>query len=297
MQGNKTKNEIYAIPSYEPMKSYMPKIKAKLGADSMSYLTALLQTKVLGLVDNLGGIEITTDDGGLYNRTVGESSRKVWYNKTFGRLYISHFKTNKSMLGMAPHDFALKDIPELKNAIDLTLRPAYPKEDRTNLIDIGVDKDELPAQVGPAISQAFKFAGLVYDYVNKGKLTPTSPGPNTICHAQFIWKHRDFHRKNPSLTAAPVNDRITCLVNHGLEINQGYTSAMHSTTVMTPSRARAERRCPLSPNMMRRDLAGARKSQRRSPQRGSPPRKSFHLRPRRSRHMWRPRPIMFFPRL
>ncbi len=42
VQGNKTKNALHAIPSYELIKSYLPKIKDKLGADSLSYLAALL---------------------------------------------------------------------------------------------------------------------------------------------------------------------------------------------------------------------------------------------------------------
>jgi hypothetical protein len=221
VQGNKTKNELHAIPSYELIKSYLPKIKAKLGAGSMSYLAALLQTKLLGLRDNLGGIEIRTDDGGLYDRTVGESSRRDWYNKNSGRLYISHFKTNKSRLG-TPYDFALKDIPELKNAIDHTLRPDHPQADRKYLVGVGVNKDGLPASVGEKIIQAFRQAGLVYNSVNKGKLKPTSPGPNTIRHAQIVWKHRDLQRKNPSLTAAQVSDRISGFFNHGSDINQGY---------------------------------------------------------------------------
>jgi hypothetical protein len=125
VQGNKTNNDIQAIPAYDLIKFYLPKIKDKLGADSMSYLTVFLQTKLLGLRDNLSGVEIRADDGGLYDRTIGESSRKEWYNKASGRLYISHFKTNKSRLGTT-YDFALKDIPELKKAIDHTLRPAHP---------------------------------------------------------------------------------------------------------------------------------------------------------------------------
>ncbi len=40
-QGNKTKNDLQAIPLYELIKSYLPKIKAKLGADSLAYLAAL----------------------------------------------------------------------------------------------------------------------------------------------------------------------------------------------------------------------------------------------------------------
>jgi len=104
VQGNKTKNDLQAIPTYELIKSHLPKIKAKIGPDSLAYLTALLETKLLGLRDNLGGIEIRMEYGGLYDRTIGESSRKDWYNKNSGRLYISHFKTNKSRMG-TPYDF------------------------------------------------------------------------------------------------------------------------------------------------------------------------------------------------
>jgi len=71
VQGNKTKNELHAIPSYELIKSYLPKIKDKLGADSLSYLAALLQTKILSLRNNFGGVLIRIDDGRIYDRTVG----------------------------------------------------------------------------------------------------------------------------------------------------------------------------------------------------------------------------------
>ena len=123
------KNDMQAIPAYELIKSYLPNIKEKLGADSLSFLVALLQTKMLGLRDNLGGVEIRADDRGLYDRAKGEDSRRDWYNKTSGLLYLSHFKTNTRRLG-TPYDFALKDIPELKNAIDHTLRPAHPQANR-----------------------------------------------------------------------------------------------------------------------------------------------------------------------
>jgi len=129
VQGNKTKNELHAIPTYELIKSCLPKIKDKLGADSLSYLAAMFKTKILGLRNNLGGVLIRTDDGQIYDRAVGESSREDWYNRRTGRLYISHFKTIKSRLG-TPYDFDLKNLPELKNVIDLTLRPDHPQADR-----------------------------------------------------------------------------------------------------------------------------------------------------------------------
>jgi hypothetical protein len=202
-----TRSTTMTILRSKLIKFYLPKIKAKLGAGSMSYLAALLNTKLLGLRDNLGGIEIRTDDGGLYDKTIGESLRRDWYNKNSGRLYILHFKTNKSMLGF-PYDFALKDIPELKNAIDLALRTDHPKADFKYIIGIKVGKDGLPSHAGPNNVRAFKSAGLVCSYVNKGKFKPTSPGPNSIRHAQMVWKHRDLQRKNPSLISYPHNPTL-----------------------------------------------------------------------------------------
>jgi len=196
-----------AIPAYEPIKAYLQKMKEKLGADSLSYLAAFLKPNRLGLRDNLGKVEIRTDDGGLYGKTIAKSSRKDWYSKTSGRLYISHFKTSKSRLG-TPYEFALKDIPELKNAIDHMLRPAYPQVDRKYLGGVGINKDGLPASVGDKISQAFKSAGLIFNAVNKGNLIPTSAGPNIIRHAQIVWKQKDLQRKNSSLAATQASDRI-----------------------------------------------------------------------------------------
>ena len=189
-----------------------------MGADSLSYLAALLQTKIPGLRNNLGGILIKTDDGRIYDRTVGESSREDWYNRRTGRLYIAHFKTNKGRLG-TPYDFDLKNIPELKNTIDHTLRPDHPQADCKCLVGVGVNMDGLPASAREKIIQAFKSAGLVYNSVNKGKLKPTSPGQNTIRYAQIVWKHRDLQRKNPSLTAAQISDRIAGFFNHGNDVN------------------------------------------------------------------------------
>ena len=76
----------------------------KLGSDSVSYLAAVLHTKLLGLRNNYGGTQIWTDDGGLYAITIGESSRRDWYNRRTGRLYIKNFKTYKSRMG-TPYDF------------------------------------------------------------------------------------------------------------------------------------------------------------------------------------------------
>ncbi len=72
------------------------------------------------------------------------------------------------------------------------------------------------------IIQAFKSAGLVYNSGKQGKLKATSPGPNTICHARIVWKHRDLQHKNPTLTASQISDRITGFFNHGSDVNAGY---------------------------------------------------------------------------
>jgi len=56
---------------------YLPKIKEKLGV-STKYLAAFLQAKLLGLRDNLGGIEIRESDGKMYDSSIGDSSRADW---------------------------------------------------------------------------------------------------------------------------------------------------------------------------------------------------------------------------
>ncbi len=136
-------------------------------------------------------------------------------------MYIGYFKTNKSRMG-TPYDFQLKDIPELKNAIDHTLRPDHPQADRKYLVGVGVKKDGLPGFVGEKINAAFQSAGLVCNQIHQCELKATSPGPNVIRHAQIVWKQRDLQRKNPSLTASQISDRIAGFFNHGNDINQGY---------------------------------------------------------------------------
>ncbi len=51
---------------------YLPKIKEKLGV-STKYLATFLQVKLLGLRDNLGGIEIRESDGKVYDPSIGDS--------------------------------------------------------------------------------------------------------------------------------------------------------------------------------------------------------------------------------
>ena len=57
---------MHAIPSYELLLKYLPKVKAELGVTTQ-YLAAFLQVKLMGLLDNLGGIEIRETDGKIYD--------------------------------------------------------------------------------------------------------------------------------------------------------------------------------------------------------------------------------------
>jgi hypothetical protein len=75
-----------AIPAYELIKAYLPKIKEKLGADSLSYLAAFLQTKLLGLQDNLGGLRSgrmtethTTEQSDNHRARTGTTRRRGGY--------------------------------------------------------------------------------------------------------------------------------------------------------------------------------------------------------------------------
>jgi hypothetical protein len=68
----------------------------------------------------LGGVEIRETNVDFYDPSVGDSSRRDWYIKTTGQLYISHFKTQGSNAGR-PYDFLLKD--DVRRTVDDTLAP------------------------------------------------------------------------------------------------------------------------------------------------------------------------------
>ncbi len=80
---NKIKSDLHAFSSYPLLVEFLPKIKRKFGTGT-AYLAALLQTCLLGLRDNLGGVVIRDDDGPLYSPTQGDSSRFDWFNKKPG---------------------------------------------------------------------------------------------------------------------------------------------------------------------------------------------------------------------
>ena len=220
VQANKPKNPLHAVPSLQMLERYLPKIKEKQGP-STTWLAALLQVKLIGIRDNLGGIFVRTTDGRRFDPAVGDSSREDWYNRSTGRLYISHFKTGKSRFG-TPYEFDVDRAPEVKRAIEETLAEDHPEAKREFLVGIGLKKDGLPAPAGAKVKKAFQSAGLVFTRMNKGKPIKTSPGPLDIRHAQVTDRHREMSRQNPRLTATQISERIAGEFNHASDVNIGY---------------------------------------------------------------------------
>ncbi len=123
--------------------------------------------------------------GGFYDPTIGDGSRRDWYNRNTVQLYISHFKKQGSTVGR-PYDFMIKR--DVRKAVDDTLAPGAPKANRKYLVDVGVggpitDKAGLPLPFGTEIRDAFKKFGFIYMTGKKGSLQPWSPGPLDIRHA------------------------------------------------------------------------------------------------------------------
>ena len=122
---------MHAIPSYELLLKYLTKVKAEVGVTTQ-YLATFLQVKLMGLRDNLGGIKIRETDGKIYDPSLGDSSRADWYNRNTGMLYIAHFKTSGATIGR-PYDFQLKDMPEVKAAVDKLWPRVTPKQSENGL--------------------------------------------------------------------------------------------------------------------------------------------------------------------
>ena len=102
-QASKPMNELHAVPSYEMFLRYLPKIKTKFGVTT-KYLAAFLQVRLLGMRDDLGGIEICDSNGEIYDPSIGDGSRADWHNLKSGGLHIAHFKTSGMNIGK-PYDF------------------------------------------------------------------------------------------------------------------------------------------------------------------------------------------------
>jgi hypothetical protein len=177
---NRTKNALNAIPSFSLLTSFLPKIKEKLGTGSTTYLACVLQVRLWGLCDILGGIEIRETDGSYYDPNVGMESRKDWYNRRTGQLYVSHFKTQDSSVGK-PYDFLLEG--DVRQAVDDTLAPGAPQPNRKWLVGAGIgrlkhkDRAGLPRPVGSKISSAFVFVGLTYMTGKSKELKAYRAGP------------------------------------------------------------------------------------------------------------------------
>jgi hypothetical protein len=221
VQGNKPKSDLHAVPSYEMVVRYLPRIKAALGPPTVR-LAAFLQVKLLGLRDNLGGIEIRADDGRRFHPAVGDPSRADWYNRNTGEIYVAHFKTDKSRFG-TPSSFKLSQHPGIKAAVDETLASGHPEAGRKWLVGVGRKKDgQIPLPAGPKVKRGFTAAGLVFRQLNNGRLIDTSVTPLDVRHAQVTWKHREMSRRKPSLTATQISQQIAGFFNHASDVNISY---------------------------------------------------------------------------
>ena len=225
VQANRTTNPWEAIPSWELFERFLPKVKEVFKATSTDYLACFLQVHLFGLRDNLGGIEIRDTDGTVFDSNIGDPSRKDWYNKRTGRLYISHFKTENTAMGQ-PYDFQLP--PMLRSAIDVTLAPGAPEANREYLVNIGVGnptrkgKAGLPLPVSDKIKRSFRAAGFVYKAPKQGRLADFTPGILQIRHAQVMFKYRQWRSKDKTLTEEQISQKIAGFFNHSSDISRGY---------------------------------------------------------------------------
>ena len=225
VQGNRTNNPWEAIPSWELFNRFLPKVKEVFKATSTNYLACLLQVHLFGLRDNLGGVEIRETDGTIFDSNIGDPSRKDWFNKRTGRLYISHFKTENTAMGQ-PYDFQLP--PMLRDAINVTLAPGAPEANREYLVNIGVGKPTrkgkagLPLPVSDKIKRSFRAAGLIYKAPKQGRLVDYAPGILEIRHSQVMFKYREWRKKDRTLTEEQISQKIAGFFNHSYDISRGY---------------------------------------------------------------------------
>jgi hypothetical protein len=98
VHGNKAKSDLYAVPSYQRIVRYLPRVKAALGPSTTWHAT-FLKMKMLGLRYNLGGIEIRDDDGHRFDPAVGDPIRDDWYKSRTGEIYTLPIKSVTSEIG------------------------------------------------------------------------------------------------------------------------------------------------------------------------------------------------------
>ncbi len=115
----------------------------------------------------------------------------------------------------------------MKQAVDDTLAPGVPHQNRVWLVGVKIgkkhkDRAGLPFPVGSKISSAFAAVGLTYMTGRSGELKPTAPGPNDIRHAQVSDRYEEFKRKEPNLTEDQTSKKIAAFFNHSAEISKKY---------------------------------------------------------------------------
>ena len=153
------------MPSHKLLLSFLSQIKEVNCATSPTYLTCYLQVHLFGLRVNSGGVEILETNGGFYDPSIGDASRRVWYNREPAQLYISIFKTQGSNAGR-PYTLLLKGA--VRRSVDIPLSQGAPNANRKWLIGVGIGGPKHKDRVGlllPAkakISAAFRKAGLIY---------------------------------------------------------------------------------------------------------------------------------------
>ncbi len=81
------------------------------------------------------GVEIRETLRSFFDPSIGNESRRDWYNWNTDQLYISHFKTKGSAAGM-PYDFML--MGDMRKAVDDTFAPGAPRATRKFPVDVGV---------------------------------------------------------------------------------------------------------------------------------------------------------------
>ncbi len=225
VQGNRTTNPWEAIPSWELLNRFLPKVKELFKATLTNYLACLLQVNLFGLRDNLGAIQIRETDGTIFDSDIGDPSHKDWYNKRTGQLYISHFKTENTAMGQ-PYDFQLP--PMLRDAINVTLASSAPQACREYLVNIGVGKPTrkgkagLPLPVSDKIQRSFRAAGLIYKAQKLGRLVDYTPGILEIGHSQVMFKYREWWKKDRTLTEEQISQKIAGFFNRSSDISRGY---------------------------------------------------------------------------
>jgi len=216
-QRNKTKSDYYAVPSVKLLHKALKEMEGRGQSGTFEYLTAYLHIKLLGLRDNLGGIEMRSDDGHYYKDGEPDRMRKCWYNTTTGRLYIAVFKTAGSMAGQ-PYDF------KLPMEIRATIKAVHDKNKNTPwLVGVGVTKEDgRPKSARELLKRAFEKIGFRYMKMGAKSLVSGVPTALDIRHAQVTSEHRRLEKDHPEWTADRIAQEIAGSFQHSADVNVDY---------------------------------------------------------------------------